>query len=99
MQQIELPYHEAGILTRLVAPDGPALSPAAADGILTLGFNPTDKDRMHALAGKARAGTLMPDEQAEVEAYSRISSLLGVLKSKARRALKGSGVKGKAKSR
>ena len=38
-----------------------------------------------------------PGEQSEVEAYSRISSLLGVLKSKARRVLKRRGANGKTK--
>jgi len=55
MQRIELPYHEAGILTRLVGAEQSGFSPAAAEGILELGFSPTDKDRMHALAGKARS--------------------------------------------
>jgi len=53
---------------------------------------------MHTLAAKARAGTLTSDEQAEVEAYSRISSVLGILKSKARRALKRRTSNGKAKT-
>jgi hypothetical protein len=97
VQQIELPYCEAAILTRLVGPDEPALSPAAAKGILQLRFSPTDKEQMHALAGKARAGTLTSEEQAEVEAYGRISSLLGILKSKARRVLKHRSSNGKAK--
>ena len=88
MHQTELPYHEAAILTRLEGPDESGLSAAAAKGILALAFSPADMDRMHALAAKARAGTLTSDEQAEVEAYSRIGSLLGILKSKARRALK-----------
>jgi hypothetical protein len=99
MQRTELPSHEAGILARLAGPGEPALSPAAAEGILALGFSPADKDRMRVLAGKARAGALSPDEQAEVEAYSHIGSLLGVLKSKARRALKGRGGNGKANPR
>lgn len=98
MQQTELPNHEAAILARVVAPDEPTLSPAAAEGILALGFSPADKDRMNALAAKARAGTLTDDEQAEVEAYSHINSLLGILKSKARRALKRRGANGKAKA-
>jgi hypothetical protein len=38
------------------------------------------------------------DEQAEVEAYSRIGSLLGILKSKARRALKRRTSNSKAKT-
>jgi hypothetical protein len=98
MRQTELPYHEAAILTRLAGPDERELSAAAAKGILTLGFSPTDKERMHTLTAKARAGTLTPDEQAEVEAYSRIGSLLGILKSKARRALKRRTSNGKANS-
>jgi hypothetical protein len=88
MRKIELPSHEAAILSRIAGPDKPALSAAAARGILTLGFSPADQDRMHALAAKAREGTLTSDEQAEVEAYSRVGSLLGILKSKARRAIK-----------
>jgi hypothetical protein len=99
MQQTELPFYEAAILSRLVVPTRPSLSPAAAEGLLALGFDQVDKDRMHELAAKARAGTLTPAEQAEVEAYSRIGSLLGILHSKARRALKGRrGTNGKAKS-
>ena len=89
MQRTELPGYEAAILGRLVVPEELSLSPAAAEGILALEFDQADKDRMHQLAAKARAGTLTPQEQAEVEAYSRIGSLLGILQSKVRRALKG----------
>lgn len=98
MHQTEIPYHEAAILTRLAGPDEPKFSAAAAKGILTLRFSPADKDRMHALATKSRIGSLTSDEQAEVEAYSRIGSLLGILKSKARRALKRRASNGKAKT-
>jgi hypothetical protein len=96
MHQTELPYHEAAILTRIAGPDNPRLSAATARGILTLGFSPADNDRMHTLAAKAREGTLTSDEQAEVEAYSRVGSLLGILKSKARRALKRRALNGNA---
>ncbi len=98
MHQTELPYHEAAILTRVAGPDEAAFSAAATKGILTLGFSPADKDRMHTLAARAREGMLTSDEQAEVEAYSRISSLLVILKSKARRALKRGTSNGKAKT-
>ena len=53
---------------------------------------------MRSLAARARDGALTSDEQAEVEAYSRIGSLLGILKSKARRALKRRTSSGKAKT-
>jgi hypothetical protein len=92
------PYHEPAILTRIAGLDEPALSAAAAKGLLTLGFSAADKDRMHTLAAKAREGTLTADEQTEVEAYSRVGSLLGILKSKARRALKHRTRNGKAKT-
>jgi hypothetical protein len=46
---------------------------------------------------KARAGALTPAEQAEVEAYSRVGCLIGILHSQARRVLKGRpGTNGKA---
>jgi cytochrome c553 len=88
MQQTQLACHEADILMRLVGPDKPALSAAAAKGILRLTFSPADKERMHHLATKARAGNLSDNEQAQIEAYSRVSSLLGIMKSMARRTLK-----------
>jgi hypothetical protein len=98
MQSTTTAYHDAGILTRLVGMDPPLLSTAAAEGLLALEFSPADKERMRALMGKARAGALTPDELCEVEAYDRVRSLLGILKSKARRALKTRGVNGKSKA-
>ena len=56
MRKSEPPYDEAAILNRIAGPDEPALSAAAAKGILTLGFSAADKDRMHTLAAKAREG-------------------------------------------
>ena len=53
---------------------------------------------MHELASKARAGALTTNERSEIEAYSRINSLLGIIKSKARRALKRRGTNGKTKA-
>src|SRR5437868_731204 len=88
MQLTELPSKEAAIIARLDIPDRPPLSPEAAEGLLAVGFSQADKKRMDALAAKARKGTLTPDEHAEAEAYSRIGSLLGILKSKARQSLK-----------
>jgi len=39
------------------------------------------------LAAKARQGTLTDEEQAETEGYERVSSFLGLVKSKGRRSL------------
>jgi hypothetical protein len=99
MQQTQMPFHEAAILTRLIGSGEPVLSSAAAKGFLALGFDPVDKDRMHALAAKSREGSLTSEELAEVEAYSRISSLIGILKSRARRSLKRRSTNGKTKAR
>ena len=98
MHQTELPYHEAAILTRIAGPDEPALSAAAAKGILTLVSAPPTRTACTRSPPRRARGTLTSDEQAEVEAYSRIGSLLGILKSKARRALKRRTSNGKAKT-
>ena len=79
---------EAAIIARLKIPDRPPLSRAAAEALLAITFGQTDKQRMNILAAKARAGKLTPEEDAEAEAYSRVGSLLGILKSIARQALK-----------
>src|SRR4051794_40747395 len=89
---------DVAILDRLVSTDDPPLSRAVAEGILSLDFSQTDKERMRALTARARAGALTADEQAEVEAYGRVGSLLGILQSRARRALKPRGTNGKPKS-
>jgi hypothetical protein len=98
MQLFELPNTEAAILRRVIGPDARLLSREAVEGILSLGFQSADKERMRELSAKARAETLTRKERAEVEAYSRVGSLLGILKSRARRAAKRSNSNGKHKS-
>ena len=80
--------NESAILSRLVGPDPATMTPEAAQAILTIGFSQADKDRMQALSAKARAGALTVQEEGEVESYSRVGSLISILKSKARRSLK-----------
>jgi hypothetical protein len=79
---------EAGILTRLVRPDEPTLSPAACRSILALKFSREDRSRMHQLAVKGQDDTLTADERAELEDYRRVGLLLSLLKAKARKSLK-----------
>src|SRR5207302_5063633 len=96
MQRTEIPSFESGILARLmVGAKKPSMSRVAARVILTLEFGEADKERMHALVAKARADELNSEELHEVEAYSRVSSLIGILKSKARRVLKRGQINGK----
>lgn len=84
IQAIDHASTESAILARVIAPDSGNLSADVAAQLLQWGFPDADKRRMSELAAKARAGTLSPDEQLEVAAYERISSFLGVVKSKAR---------------
>jgi len=78
---------EAEILTRVISPGDPSLGREAASAILALGFQPADRDRMEALAAKAREGTLSAEERAEADSYERIGHFVSLLKSKARRSL------------
>ena len=78
---------ESAILARVIAPDEPTLPVAVATELLKWGFPEVDKQRMSDLAAKARLGTLSADEQVDIESYERISSFLGLVKSKARQSL------------
>jgi hypothetical protein len=78
---------EAEILTRVIAPDDPSLEKKAAEAVLTLGFKSADRQRMDALAAKAREGTLSDKERTEADSYERIGHFVSLLKSKARRSL------------
>jgi hypothetical protein len=82
---------EGAIWGRLIGPQRPTLSLGAARSILGLEFPAEDKARLRELAAKARAGSLSPAEQEEVDAYSRVGSILGIMKSKARMTLKKAG--------
>jgi len=89
MRLTQATNNEATILGRVLEPEKPTLTRETAEVLLRLDFDQEDKKRMNALAAKARAGTLTTEEQAEIEAYSRVGSLVSILKSKARVSLKG----------
>jgi hypothetical protein len=80
--------NEGAIWVRLIGSDKPTFSAALARSILDLEFPPEDRARMHELAAKARAGSLAPAEQVQIDSYSRVGSILGLMKSKARVSLK-----------
>ena len=79
---------EVAILNRILRPKAPTFSPEAAQEILNLDFDETDKDRMRQLSAKARAGTLTANEDAEAGKYELVGHLLNIMQSKARRSLK-----------
>lgn len=78
---------ESAILARVISADRPDLPPSVAAELLKWGFDESDKQRMIELASKAREGTLTPEEQEETESFERVSSFLGLIKSRARRSL------------
>jgi hypothetical protein len=90
MQFSTIENAESTILARVIAADEPTLPEAVARELLKWGFGDTDRQRMSDLAMKARQGTLDPEETAEIDAYERVSSFLGLVKSKARRSLQSS---------
>ncbi len=81
------PKTEAEVWLRILHPDE-ELSPRAARAILGLSFPKNDISRMHELSAKARAGTLTPEEDSEMDNFERVGSILSTLKSKARQVLR-----------
>ena len=83
------PNTEAEIWMRILHPDRD-LTPRVAKAILDLSFPASDSNRMRTLSAKARAGTLSTEEDAEMDNFERVGSILSTLKSKARQVLKSS---------
>jgi hypothetical protein len=79
--------NDMSVFGRIIDPENPFMSKAAAEGVLALNFTLDDQARLKELAAKARAGTLTRREKKEVEVFARVGSMLGMLKSKARRTL------------
>jgi hypothetical protein len=81
------PKTEAEVWLSILHPDE-ELPPRVAQAILGLSFPKDDVTRMHQLSAKARAGALTPEEDAEMDTFERVGSILSTLKSKARQVLK-----------
>jgi hypothetical protein len=79
---------DTAILSHLTWPDDDALSPAAAEGWLAVRFDKEQLGRMHDLVTKNQDGKLTAKEKHELENYRRVSFLLDLMHSKARRSLK-----------
>ena len=82
------PTSDTAILSRLIRPEDDNLPAEAAEALLGLRFDPGDLDRMHELAEKNQDDRLTPAERSEMENYRRVSFLLDLMHSKARRSLK-----------
>lgn len=81
------PNHEAEIWARLMRAQKTALSPEAAEFLLSVNFDEGDRRRMLELAQRSEAGTLTLEEQAEFDSYLHVGNFLAILQSKARIAL------------
>jgi hypothetical protein len=81
-------HRQMDILSRVIRPETNDLTIPAAQSLLKLDFEERDRDRMQGLARKARDGSLTPDEQADLDGYEVVGHLLGLLHSKARRAIR-----------
>jgi uncharacterized protein YnzC (UPF0291/DUF896 family) len=79
---------DTAILSRLIRPEDDTLSRSAAEGWLAIRFEKDDLDRMHELAVKNQDGKLSAKEKTAMENYRRVSFLLDLMHSKARRSLK-----------
>ena len=73
---------------RVLSHDNGQLSHELSSYLLSVGFNEDDKMRMHDLAVPNQKGALSPAEKDELFAYAKAGTLLSILKSKARRALR-----------
>jgi hypothetical protein len=78
---------QAAILDRVIQPDSGDWPRAAAEAILAIGFDETDRERMAFLLQKAKAGDLSDEEAEALENYRHIGKLLELMKSRARRSL------------
>ena len=78
---------EAAILARLIESRS-EMNSHVARYLLSLDFQPEDVDRMNVLAARSRSGLLSPEEQAELDSYLHVGSLLTIMQSKARVYLK-----------
>jgi hypothetical protein len=82
---------EAAILARVIEADETEITPDVARYLLSMQLPDADRGRVDELSAKARSGSLTDAEDAELDSYLHIGSLLGVMQSRARRLLKKTG--------
>jgi hypothetical protein len=79
---------EAEIWNRTIRPEIGDLSPVAAREFLRWRLSDADTERVRDLSGKANAGALNAEEEAELDFYLNVARALEFLKSKARLSLR-----------
>lgn len=87
--------NEVAILARLLVDEEGELPVDLARYLLSLRISDRDRARMHELAVRNQDDALSPAEHEEMHAFAKASTLLSILKSRARRSL---GVKAPSRS-
>jgi hypothetical protein len=82
------PITEAEILSQVVSPEDPDLSPEVANAILGLRFRDAALTKMRELVDKNNRGLLDTAEQAAMEKYLRVGQFLDLMQAKARLSLR-----------
>jgi hypothetical protein len=78
---------EVAILGRLFLDGKAALTSQRTRYLLEVEFSEADQERMHELAARNQEGLLTDAERVELLGYAKAGCLLGILHSRARRAL------------
>lgn len=79
---------EASIWEHVIHPQGELRRREVARSILQLSFSAEERARMHELAEKNQDGSLTVEEESELDHYNRVSTVLSIIKSKARKLLR-----------
>ncbi len=82
---------EADILSEVVAPGQPGISPEFARAILVLHFTQKANKRIRKLLDKNNQGTIEEAERAELDKYLRVGQFLDLMQAKASLSLAQSG--------
>lgn len=82
-----VPASEVAIWERIIHPTG-SMSRETAQRIVELKVTDNERQRMHELAARNRAGTLASSEDEELGNFCRVGTTLSLLKSRARQVLK-----------
>lgn len=81
------PRTEADILTEIVGPNRPGLSPEVAEAVLGVHLSESATTRIRDLLQKKNAGTISSVELTELDRYLRVGQFLDLMQAKARRSL------------
>ena len=79
---------EVAIWEQIIRPEGSEMDRETAQAILQFSFSTDERARMRKLLGKAKEGSLRPEEEMAIDEYERAGTVLSILKAKARRILK-----------